>query len=98
MNATSSKSARLEMRATHEQKQLIERAATLRGESITSFMLSHLIQVSQNVIQEHYTTELSLQDWEMFTDLLNSPKPANEALKNAAKRYQMHIKHSDGLE
>jgi uncharacterized protein (DUF1778 family) len=44
------KNARLEARVTIEQKQLLERAASLRGQNLTEFMVSVLADAATQTI------------------------------------------------
>jgi uncharacterized protein (DUF1778 family) len=79
---------RLEIRTTAEQKQLIERAASLNGTSVTDFILSKVQSAAMETIQKYESLQLHGQDREVFVQaLLNPPKP-NEALKAAALRHK----------
>jgi uncharacterized protein (DUF1778 family) len=91
------KSARLELRSTPEQKSMIERAASLMGESVTSFVLSTVLRDARRVIHEHSVTELSLDDWARFTAILESDEMPTPALTEAAKAYRKRVRTSDGF-
>ena len=54
------KEARLEARVTIEQKQLMERAAFLRGQNLTEFMVAVL---SETAIQTIKVRELWIIEW-----------------------------------
>lgn len=85
------KDARLDLRSTATQKSLIEKAAALLGESLTSFVLSTLIDESLKVIREHKATELTMRDWEAFNALLLADAEPNAKLKDAFSEYQRRV-------
>lgn len=91
------KSARLELRSTPEQKSMIERAASLMGESVTSFVLSTVLRDARRVIHEHSITELSLGDWARFTAILESDGKPAPALIEAVQAYRDRVRSSDGF-
>lgn len=96
MEATE-KSARLELRSTPEQKSMIERAASLMGESVTSFVLSTVLRDARRVIHEHNVTVLSLADWSRFIAILESDEEPAPALTEAVKKYREQVISSDGF-
>jgi uncharacterized protein (DUF1778 family) len=86
--ATALRAERVEIRMTHAQKENIERAARLRGTSITDFILNEIQPVATATIQEFESLELRDENRRIFVEaLLNPPKP-NEALKAAAARHK----------
>jgi uncharacterized protein (DUF1778 family) len=77
---------RLELRVTPAQKRNIERAATLRGTSVTDFVLTEVQSAVIATINEFEALELRDDDRRVFIEtLLNPPKP-NAALSAAAAR------------
>lgn len=85
------KAERLEARISHEQKQLIQRAATLTGRSLTEFVVSSLQEAATRTIQEHELITLSRSDQQIFVRaLLSSPTP-NQKLRRAAQVYKSKI-------
>lgn len=79
---------RVEIRATSEQKKLLERAAEIRGTTLTGFILNQAQEAAMATIQEFELLELRNEDRRMFVDaLLNPPKP-NGALRAAAARHK----------
>ena len=91
------KTARLEFRSTAEQKAIIERAAALLGESVTSFVLSTVLKDAVKVIHDHQVTELSIRDWDRFVAIMEEDVEPNAHLKDALKRYREQVTHSDEL-
>jgi uncharacterized protein (DUF1778 family) len=85
------KSARLESRSTRTQKSIIEKAAALLGESLSSFMLSTAMRDALQVIRDHHVTELSLEDWDRFSEILESDSNPNRELTAAKKLHRKHV-------
>lgn len=85
---TEKKDKRLALRITASHKDLIERAATLRGQHITDFVTGALIEASQDVIERSNALVLSDRDRDLFISVLGSNEEPNEALTQAAKAYR----------
>jgi uncharacterized protein (DUF1778 family) len=84
------KNARLEARVTEEQKQLMEKAASLRGQNLTEFMVSVLAEASYRVIKDSSLLELTERDRTTFANaLLNPPNPSDRAYADAQWYKQM---------
>lgn len=82
--ANTRKNARLEARVTEEQKQLMERAALLRGQNLTEFMVSVLAEAATSIIKDHQFLELTERDRATFAEaLLNPPVPSEQAYTDA---------------
>jgi uncharacterized protein (DUF1778 family) len=78
------KNARLEARVTEEQKQLMEKAAFLRGQNLTEFMVSVLAEAATQIIKDREIIELTDRDRATFVNaLLNSPAPSETAYADA---------------
>jgi uncharacterized protein (DUF1778 family) len=78
----------LEARVTEQQKQLIEKAAFLRGQNLTEFMVSILTETAIQTIKDYQLLKLSDRDLQAFAEaLLNSPTPSETAYTDA-KWYQ----------
>ncbi len=78
------KNARLEARVTAEQKQLMERAAQLRGQNLTEFMVAVLAEAATQTIKDHSLLELTERDRTFFAEaLLNPPAPGETAYADA---------------
>lgn len=84
------KNARLEARVTEEQKQLMERAAFLRGQNLTEFIVSTLAEASTQIIKDREIIELTEQDRLVFANaLLNPPVPSDRAYTDA--QWYQHV-------
>ena len=79
-----SKTARLEARVTIEQKQLIERAADLRGQNLTEFMISVLSEAATQTIKDRELIDLTDRDRKIFAEaLLNPSDPSEQSILDA---------------
>lgn len=78
---------RLEARISSEEKELIERAATARGVSVTDFVISSVHAEAIRAIEERHTFDLSQRDQRAFVHALLNPEAPNEALLRAAERH-----------
>ncbi len=80
------KTERIEARVTRKQKARIEKAATLRGTSVTEFVVMSAQDAAARTIREHEVLVLTEQSRKVFIGaLLNPPKPSARML--AAARY-----------
>jgi uncharacterized protein (DUF1778 family) len=80
------KTQRLEMRLTGEQKDLIERAARLKGLDVTSFAVPTLLDVAREVVGQQSLTTLSARDFKRFLQILDADEEPAPKLKAAVKR------------
>ncbi len=77
---TNIKSSRIELRASKEAKELIERAAMLSGETVTSYILGRSLTSAKKDIEKMESITLSGQDRDMFFSLLSDPPEPNDDL------------------
>ncbi len=90
-HAPAASTERLEARVAPEQKALFQRAASLRGVSLTDFILDTLSQASVRTVQEHEFIQMAAEESKAFvTALMNPPEP-NTALRQATERYNRMI-------
>jgi uncharacterized protein (DUF1778 family) len=81
-------SQRIDVRLREEQKSRIERAAEIKGLSVTDFIIQNALEVASRTIREHETWDLKRPDAEaFFSALVNPPKPAARLIRSA-KRYK----------
>ena len=83
-----SKSERLEARITLQQKRIIERAAGLRGASVTDFVVVSAQQAATNTIKDYEMMSLRGEAREAFVNALLSPPAPNAAANRAVARYR----------
>ena len=78
-----SKSARLRVHMTPEQKRLVEQAAEVAGQTMASFVRAAALERAQATIAQAPRTVLSPRDWEAFQRLLAEPPEPTPALRRA---------------
>jgi uncharacterized protein (DUF1778 family) len=86
------RSKRLEIRATPEQKKLFERAARIRGTTVTDFAVNKLQEAAMEIIQETESIRLGEEDRRVFFKLLMHPPEPNEYAKAAVARYKRQVR------
>lgn len=86
--SSNTKETRIELRVSQEQKSLLERAAHLRGLSLSAYMLSYTLAAAREEIALHERLVLSERDWALFTSILENPPEPSEALKSAVKKFR----------
>ncbi len=85
------KRERLETRITPAQKRLIERAARLRGTSLTDFVVLSAQQAATEVIQDFEVLTLRGRDQEIFIKAILNPPEPSAAMKAAVARYKRRM-------
>ena len=88
---TFSKNQRLEARVTPDQKQLIERAAELRGTTVTEFVVVSAQRAATETIQEFQTLRLNDRASEVFVNAILNPRAPNRRARAAARRYKKEM-------
>lgn len=86
-NAAKRKNDRLEARIPAQQKALLLRAASIRGQSLTEFVVSCATKAATEVIRESQVLELSERDQRAFAEALLRPPGASQRLRRAARQY-----------
>src|SRR5947209_9692318 len=87
----SPKQERLEARVTPDQKRLIERAAQLRGTTVTEFVVVSAQQAAREIIKDFEMLSLRGEAREAFVNAILSPPAPNQALRVAAQRYKKQM-------
>jgi len=82
------RSARLEARVTREQKDRLERAASLQGRSLTDFVVSTVEEAAARILREREVLALSARDRKAFVAALLKPPVLRGRLARAVKRYK----------
>ena len=80
--------ARLEARIPRMQKILFERAAELRGQTLTDFVIDSLQTAAVRTVEEHSVIKLVIEDQKRFVETLMNPPTPNAELTKAAERYR----------
>ncbi len=82
-----SEDERLEVRVSHEQKALFQRAADLQGRTLTDFVIASVHDAAARTIEEVQAIRLIAVESRMFAEALLKPRNPNAKLKAAARRY-----------
>lgn len=85
------KQERLEARIPPAQKRILERAASLRGTSLSDFVIASAQEAATNTIKDFEILALCDEAREVFVNALMNPPAPNEALQTAADRYRKHV-------
>jgi uncharacterized protein (DUF1778 family) len=80
------KSERLELRLTSQQKTEIEQAAALSGRSVTDFSVPLLVREAEEVIRVERDLHMSKESWEAFNDILDRPARPVSGLADLLER------------
>jgi uncharacterized protein (DUF1778 family) len=79
---------RTEARLLPEQKKRIERAASLKGLSLSDFIVQHADEAAIRTIQAHTSWTLEDRDRDVFVHALLNPPAPSARMKAAVKRYR----------
>lgn len=80
--------ARLGVRVDGQVKALLQHAASLRGRSMTDFLVDSAVEAAERVIKDASVITLGMEDARRFAGALLAPPSPNAALKFAARRYR----------
>jgi uncharacterized protein (DUF1778 family) len=78
---------RLEMRLVTTSKASLQRAAALKGQSLTDFVIQAALDAAVQTIQAHEAIQLNADASMAFSAALLQPPKPNKALRDAAQRY-----------
>ena len=78
---------RLEARVTVDQKELFKRAASLRGVTLTDFVVNALHEAAVRTLEATHVIDLGQRDQEAFVEALLAPPRPNRRLRAAARRH-----------
>jgi uncharacterized protein (DUF1778 family) len=88
MSRAARKDERIDVRLDREAKATIMRAADLRQQSVSEFILAATLERSQEVIERANAMRLNEQESERFLAALAKPPAPSAKLREAAERYQ----------
>lgn len=81
-------SQRIDVRLRPGQKSEIERAAHIKGLTVTDFIIQNAVTNARQTIREYETWTLERPDAEIFAAALMEPAVLGPQLTQAAKRYK----------
>jgi uncharacterized protein (DUF1778 family) len=89
MSETSkAKGSRIDLRVTQEQKELLERAAALKGVSLSAYTLFYVLPAAKQDVDSHERLVLSNRDRDLFMAVMENPPELKGKLKSAIKKYR----------
>jgi len=88
---TGRRSERLEARVPAELKDTFVRAAALRGQSLTDFIVSTVAEAAHRVLREQDVLELTRRDQLAFANSLTRPPEPSVQLQTAALAYRNRV-------
>lgn len=80
-NLSRARSARLGLRATPAQAALIQRAAEVKGKSVTEFVLSSACEKAEQTLTDQRLFTVSEEAWEKFQNALERPAQTRAGLR-----------------
>jgi uncharacterized protein (DUF1778 family) len=86
--ASATTDERLEARISAEQKRLFKEAASLRGVTLTDFIVSSVHEAAIRTLEARHVIELSHRDQHAFVDALLTPQAPNAELLRAWTRHR----------
>ena len=84
------KEERLEARISRAQKRILEHAASLRGASLTDFVIASAQEAATRTIKDFEMLTLHGKAREVFVAALLNPPAPNKSLRKAAERYKKY--------
>jgi len=78
----------LEITINQEQKELLEKAATLWDLSLSEYLLEVALNLAQELPLKPEPIVLSEPNWEIVTSAIENPPELNSKLKAAIERYR----------
>ena len=90
MGATT-KDERINLRLKQSAKQMLERAASLEGKTVSKYILSSALASAESTIQEHEAIQLGVKEAEVFYNALAAPATFNEKLADAFEEYTQRV-------
>lgn len=81
MASTARRDVPLNLRATEQQRQLIDRAAEVLGKSRSEFMLESAVRAAEDVMLDQTYFVLSDEAFDEFLAMLEEPVPPTDELR-----------------
>jgi uncharacterized protein (DUF1778 family) len=93
--ASKTKNGRLELRLASQKKELLARAATVRGQSVSEFVMASALLRARKILATEESLMLSELDRDVFFQALENPPEATYELKKAFSRHKELVKSSE---
>ena len=78
---------RLEARISAEEKQLLEEAASRRGQTLSAFVVASAHEAAIKTLESFHVLALAREDQEAFAAAVLHPRSPSVALKRSVRRY-----------
>ena len=88
MSATAQSQERIDLRTSPEIKELIVRAASTAGMSVSAFLLGTAQERAKQILAESEMITLTSRDWNAFVKALDNGDKRRPKLSAAMKRYR----------
>jgi uncharacterized protein (DUF1778 family) len=85
---SSAKDNRIDLRVTQSQKELLEKAAAIKGVSLSAYTILHLLPLAQQEIAAQEKLVLSDRDRDLLMSKLENPPELQGNLKSAIGKYR----------
>jgi uncharacterized protein (DUF1778 family) len=85
---TTSKTNRIDLRVNKEQKDLLETAASIKGISLSAYLLANCLETAKADIAKHQKLILSDRDRDLFLSLIANPPQPKPDLVEAMQEFQ----------
>lgn len=82
------KDNRIDLRISLDEKELLEKAASIKRLSLSSYIVSNCLEAARKDMEDYHKFVLSDRDRDLFLSLIENPPEPNEALKSAMARFQ----------
>lgn len=82
------RSKRIEARIKPDILLLVQRAAEMKGRSVSEFVVAAAENAARETLEEAYTIHLSVENQKRFVDLLINPPEPDDALQRAKQSHE----------
>ena len=91
VTADTAQSARIDLQLSGDAKQRIERAASIKGETVSAFILASAQEQADKTIDRHDSMVLARDDATRFFHALDKPSPLNDRLQAALDEHERRV-------
>lgn len=89
------KDHRIDLRATADQKSMIEQAARMKGISLTSFIMGAACDAAQQVMRDQHNFVVSDEQWKAYFDAMPPPPEGSPMPQPQQQQQQQQQMGSD---
>ena len=93
-SSSNSRDTRIEARLTSSQKALIQRAADIRRQKLSEFVLASAADAARKIIDQHATIRLTREEQVALVETLLDPPAPSARLRRAAQAYRGRLTDS----